>query len=42
MTNRKTKKIVLIEFKRVSDCGESYYKDMWKVADKKHTPILTG
>ena len=42
MTNRKTKKNVLLEFKRVSDCGESYFKDMWKVADKQHTPILTG
>jgi hypothetical protein len=31
--NRKTKKIILLEFKRTSDCGESYYEDMWKVAD---------
>jgi hypothetical protein len=42
VTNRKTKKIILLEFKRASDCGESYFKDMWKVADKQHTPILTG
>ncbi len=40
--NRKTKKIVLLEFKRTSDCGESYYEEMWKVADNQHTPILTG
>jgi hypothetical protein len=40
--SRKTKKIVLLEFKRTSDCGESYYEDMWKVADKQHVPILTG
>ena len=40
--NRKTKKIVLLEFKRTSDCGESYYQDMWRVADKQHAPILTG
>ena len=40
--NRKTKKIVLLEFKRTSDCGESYYEDMWKVSDKQHVPILTG
>ena len=40
--NRKTKKIVLLEFKRTSDCGESYYEDMWKVADKQHAPILKG
>jgi hypothetical protein len=42
VTNRKTKKIVLLEFKRASDCGKSYDKDMWKVADKQHPPILTG
>ena len=40
--NRKTKKIVLLEFKGTSDCGESYYEDMWKVGDKHHVPILTG
>jgi len=22
--------------------GESYFQDMWKVAEKQHTPILTG
>ena len=42
MINRKTKKIILLEFKKTSDCGESYFKDMWKVAEKQHTPILTG
>ena len=42
MINRKTKKIILLEFKRTSDCGESYFQDMWKVAEKQHTPILTG
>ena len=36
------KKIMLLEFKRTSDCGESYYQDMWRVADKQHAPILTG
>ena len=40
--NRKTKKIILLEFKRTSDCGESYFKDMWKVAENQHSPILTG
>ena len=30
--NRKTKKIILLEFKRTSDYGESYFKDMWRVA----------
>jgi hypothetical protein len=32
--NRKTKKIILLEFKRTSDCGESYFKEMWKVVEK--------
>jgi hypothetical protein len=36
------KKIMLLEFKRTSDCGESYFKDMWKVAENQHSPILTG
>ncbi len=40
--NRKTKKIILLEFKRTSDYGESYFKDMWRVAEKQHTPIMTG
>ena len=40
--NRKTKKIVLLEFKRTSDCGESYYEEMWNVSDRQHAPILTG
>ena len=32
----------MLEFKRTSDCGESYYQNMWRVADKQHAPILTG
>ena len=40
--NKKLKKIMLLEFKRTSDCGESYFKDMWKVAENQHSPILTG
>ena len=35
-------KIILLEFKRTSDCGESYFQDMWKVAEKQQTPILKG
>ena len=42
MINKKLKKIMLLEFKRTSDCGESYFKDMWKVAENQHSPILTG
>ena len=40
--NRKTKKIILLEFKRTIDYGESYFKDMWGVAEKQHTPIMKG
>ena len=40
--NRKTKKIILLEFKRTSDYGESYFKDMRGVAEKQHTPIMIG
>ncbi len=32
--NRKTKKIILLEFKRTSDYGDSYFKDMWEVSEK--------
>ena len=39
--NRKTKRIILLEFKRTSDSGKCYFQDMWKVSDKQHTPILT-
>ena len=42
MVNKKLKKIMLLEFKRTADCGESYFKDMWKVAENQHSPILTG
>jgi hypothetical protein len=40
--NRKTKKIMLLEFKRTSDCGESYFQDMRRVAEQQHVPILIG
>ncbi len=44
MINRKTKKIILLEFKMTSDCGESYFKDMWRgrVTEKQHTPSMIG
>jgi hypothetical protein len=42
LSRRKTKKIVLLEFKRTSGCGESYFQDMWRVAEQQHVPILTG
>ncbi len=34
------KKIVVLQFKRTSDASKSYFQDMWKVAEKQHTPIL--
>jgi hypothetical protein len=40
--NRKTKKIILLKFKWTSDCGESYFKDMWRVTENQHTPIMPG
>ena len=40
--NRKAKKIMLLEFKRTSDYGESYFQDMRRVAEQQHVPILAG
>jgi hypothetical protein len=40
--NGKTKKIMLLEFKRTSDCGESYFQDMRRAAEQQHVPILVG
>jgi hypothetical protein len=42
VVNRKTKRIILLEFKRTTDYSESYYQDMWRVAEQQHTPILMG
>ena len=39
--NRKIKKIILLEFKRTTDYSESYYRNMWRVSEQQHTPILT-
>ena len=36
------KKIILLEFKRTVDYSESYYRDMWRVTEQQHTPIITG
>ncbi len=33
-------KVVLIN--KYPNSWESYYQEMWKVADKQHVPILTG
>ena len=42
VVNRKMKKIILLEFKRTDDYSEAYYRDMKRVAEQQHTPILTG
>ncbi len=36
------KKIILLEFKRTDDYSEAYYRDMKRVTEQQHTPILTG
>ena len=36
------KKIILLEFKRTADYSETYYRDMRRVSEQQHTPILTG
>ncbi len=42
MINRKTKRIIMVEFKRTSDTTETYYPDMKSIGERKHTPILEG
>ncbi len=42
VVNRKMKKILLLEFKRTPDYSEIYYRDMRRVTEQQHTPILTG
>jgi hypothetical protein len=36
------KKIILLEFKRTDDYSETYYRDIRRVTEQQHTPILTG
>ena len=40
--NKKTKRIIMLEFKRVSDTAETYYSDMKSIEERQHTPILEG
>jgi hypothetical protein len=40
--NKKTKRIIMLEFKRVSDTAETYYSDMQSIVERQHTPILEG
>ena len=38
--NKKTKRIIMLEFKRASDTTETYYSDMKSIVERQHTPIL--
>jgi hypothetical protein len=40
--NKKTKRIIMLEFKRDSDTPETYYSDMHSISESQHTPILEG
>jgi hypothetical protein len=40
--NKKTKRIIILEFKRVSDTAETYYSNMKSMVERQHTPILEG
>ena len=40
--NKKTKRIIMLEFKRTSDTVEKYYSEMKSIAERQHTPILEG
>ena len=42
VVNMKMKKIILLEFKRTADYSESYYRDILRVSEQQHTPIITG
>jgi hypothetical protein len=40
--NEKTKRIIMLEFKRASDTAETYCTDIKSIAERQHTPILVG
>ena len=40
--NKKTKRIIMLEFKCTSDTEEAYYSDMKSITERHHTPILEG
>ena len=39
VVNKKTKRIIMLEFKRASDTAETYYSDMRAIAAKQHTHL---
>jgi hypothetical protein len=40
--NKKTKRIIMFEFKHTSDTAEQYYSDMKSITERQHAPILEG
>ena len=40
MIHKKTKIIILLEFKRTSDTSENYYDDMKRTEDNQNIPIF--
>ncbi len=40
--NKKTNRIIMLEFKRASDTAETYYSDMKSITERQDTPILEG
>ncbi len=42
MGNKKTKRIIMLEFKRASDTTETYYSDMKSIVEGQYTPIFEG
>ena len=40
--NKKTKWIIMLEFKLTSDTAETYYSDMKSISERHDTPILEG
>ena len=40
--NKKTKRIIMLEFKHASDTAETYYSDMTSIVERQYTPISEG
>ncbi len=38
--NKKTKHIIMLEFKRASDTAETYYSDMKSITERQHTHLI--
>jgi hypothetical protein len=40
--NKKTKRMIMLDFKRASNTADTYYSDMKSIEERQHTPILEG